>query len=258
MTNRRALMWALVAAAALGTAGAALAGQEDVFTWSGPVTGTLEIKGVNGDILARASAGEASVEAVKRGRRDDPSEVRIEVVEHAGGVTICAVYPGTRNSCEPGSGGSLGAEDHDVTVDFHVSVPAAVDFTGRTVNGSVSAEEIDGNVRASTVNGTIRAEAAGWVLGATVNGDIRATMGRADWPEDPRFTTVNGSVDLALPADLSAEVRLKLLNGEIETDFPIDIHEGRFVGTKARGTIGGGEHDLEIETVNGSIRLRRN
>ena len=81
-------------------------------------------------------------------------------------------------------------------------------------------------------------------------------MGRTDWPEDAEFRTVNGSVDLTMPPDLSAEVSIKLLNGDIETDFPVEVHEGRYVGSKARGTIGGGEHDLRIETVNGSIRLR--
>jgi hypothetical protein len=43
--------------------------------------------------------------ATKHGRRSDPAEVEIEVVEHAGGVTICAVYPspGSRpNECRQG------------------------------------------------------------------------------------------------------------------------------------------------------------
>ena len=80
--------WAL----ALVVAGPATA--ED-FAWRGRVGAgqTLEIRGVNGGITADASGGEVEVTAVKRGRNSDPASVEVKVVEHGGGVTICAVYP---------------------------------------------------------------------------------------------------------------------------------------------------------------------
>ena len=36
------------------------------------------------------------VTATKTGRKSNPAEVEIRVVEHAEGVTICAVYPPAR------------------------------------------------------------------------------------------------------------------------------------------------------------------
>src|SRR6185295_16373867 len=49
-----------------------------------PAGKTLEIKGVNGRIVAEPGSGpDAVVDAVKRGRRQKPSEVRIQTVEHA-------------------------------------------------------------------------------------------------------------------------------------------------------------------------------
>jgi hypothetical protein len=68
------------------------------------------------------------VTATKRGRRSDPGSVRIEVVEHGEGVTICAVYPdvdGRRNECRAGDGGHMSTRDNDVNVHFTVRVPAA-------------------------------------------------------------------------------------------------------------------------------------
>ena len=54
----------------------------------------VEIKGVNGGIDARAGDGaEVEVSAVKNGPPQRPDAVKIEVVEHADGVTVCAVYP---------------------------------------------------------------------------------------------------------------------------------------------------------------------
>jgi len=53
------------------------------FIWHGSVSmgQTLEIKGLNGDIIAeRAPSGEIEVRAEKRARRSDVDAVRIEVV----------------------------------------------------------------------------------------------------------------------------------------------------------------------------------
>ena len=38
--------------------------------------------------------------------------------------------------------------------------------------------------------------------------------------------------------------------------IPLDIDD-RMVGARARGTLGGGGHDVELETVNGSIRIEQ-
>ena len=65
------------------------------FQWRGQLGSgqTIEVKGVNGDVRAVAGSGETEVTAVKHAHRSDPDEVKIEVVEDEGGVTICAVYP---------------------------------------------------------------------------------------------------------------------------------------------------------------------
>src|SRR5579864_9508889 len=82
------------AAAVLFTTSLAASAQD--FRWHGSIAqgASIEIKGVNGDIVADpAVSGEVEVTAEKHARRSDPASVRIEVVPHAGGVTICAVYP---------------------------------------------------------------------------------------------------------------------------------------------------------------------
>jgi hypothetical protein len=76
----------------LATAGV----QAENWEWQGAVDrgDAIEIKGINGAIKATGtSGGQVTVSAVKKGKDDDPADVRIEVVEHTGGVTICAVYP---------------------------------------------------------------------------------------------------------------------------------------------------------------------
>lgn len=221
---------------------------------------TLEVRGVNGGVSAEpASGGEFEVVAVKRARRSDPEEVRIEVVRHGEGVLICAVYPnpgGEPNTCQPDNSRSH-VHDNDTTVDFTVRVPAGVNFRGRAVNGKVEADRLVSDVDLKTVNGSINVSTTGLARASTVNGSITAVLGRADWPRGLEFKTVNGGIDLTLPASLSAQVEAKTLNGEITSDFPMTV-TGAFSRRRLSGTVGsGGDRQLILETVNGSVQIRR-
>jgi DUF4097 and DUF4098 domain-containing protein YvlB len=111
-------------------------------------------------------------------------------------------------------------------------------------------------VHGYTVNGAVQISTGGWADAETVNGSIRVKMGSADWTGTLAFKSVNGSVEVDLPDDLSADVRFKSLNGRITSDFPITI-SGGFVGQTAKGRVGNGGRELSIETVNGSVELKK-
>lgn len=261
MTYRRRALVAAAAALFLITGAGAAAAQD--FTWAGavPQGRAIEIKGVNGDVRAEPSgSNQVEVVAVKSARRDDPASVRIQVVPHDGGVTICAVYPsrdGARpNECAPGDGGRNNVQNNDVTVRFTVRVPAGVTFIGTTVNGDVEAARLNGDVAATTVNGSVTFSTTGGGRASTVNGSIRGDMGRADWSDTLAMSTVNGSITLTLPATLNTEVRASTVNGDISADFPISIQR-RVSRRRLEGTIGGGGRVLALETVNGGITLKR-
>jgi hypothetical protein len=237
--------------------------QSAPFRWHGAISpgAAVEIKGVNGDVIAEPSgSNEVEVVAEKRARRSDPESVTIDVVQHSDGVTICAVYPsrdGDRpNECAPGKGGRMNVRDNDVTVKFTVKVPAGVRFLGHTVNGDVEAQRLGAAVDLSTVNGSVNFSTSASGRASTVNGSIKGDLGRADWSNTLEFSTVNGSVVLTLPNDLSTDVKVQTVNGDISTDFPLTI-TGRWSRRHVEGTIGSGGRMLSIETVNGGITLKR-
>jgi len=242
---------------------AAAAGAED-FRWQGRIADgrALEIKGVNGDIDATLAPGaEAEVVAVKRAKRSDPASVEIKVVEHAGGVTICAVYPGRigrRNECAAGDGGHMNVDDNDVEVRFTVRVPKGVRFLARTVNGGIQAEGLASPVDAETVNGDVRLGADGAARAQTVNGSIRASLKRASGTEPLEFETVNGSIELELPGNVDADLQAETVNGDIDSDFPLESRSREHHPPHtARGRLGAGGRTLKLETVNGSIEVRK-
>ena len=106
-----------------------------------------------------------------------------------------------------------------------------------------------------------------------MNGSVQVTRGRGGAGGDgerlhPRlhgpgrrpgplsFKTVNGGITVELPASVAADVHAETVNGGIETDFPLTV-KGKCVGRRIDGTIGAGGRRLELETVNGSITLRK-
>ena len=253
-----------VALAAWLPAASALAQQERDFEWEGALAAgrTLEVMGVNGHIEAEpASGGTASVTATKEAKRGaDPSEVTIEVAEHAGGVRICAVYPtrdGGRTTCDDeGVHGRI--DDRQVEVDFTVRVPTGVHFVARTVNGGIEARSLRGNVRATTVNGGVSVSGTGTVEATTVNGAIDAAIGANAWSGTLALETVNGAISVTLPGDVGARVEAATVNGGLSSDFPLTVSPGRSWGPRhMEGTIGEGGGSLSLQTVNGAIELKR-
>src|ERR1035437_275101 len=152
--------------------------------WHGwiPSGQMVEVNNIYGNVRAEPSSGEEiEVIATKRGL-SDPAQVAIEVVEHKGGVTICAVYPDADAShpfdCRPSHGGGFrvasttdsithirwdngGGGDvmlNDLRVDFVVRLPKRLRFIGRTVDGDVSAHMLEQDVEAHSVLGDVRVD----------------------------------------------------------------------------------------------------
>ncbi len=229
------------------------------FHWTGTlaVGKTVEIKGVNGSVTAETSAGQVEVTALRSGRRSNPNEVRIEVVEHAGGVTICAVYPSddSPNECKPGSAGRMNTNNNDVQVNFQVKVPAGVRFSGRMVNGKITATLPQSEVEARTVNGAIHLTGSQVAAAKTVNGALRLNLEKP-FVNPLDVETVNGSIVLEVPSQTRAELDARTVNGSIESDLAITVR-GNLSPRRVTGTLGGpGGPRLGAKTVNGSIRIR--
>jgi hypothetical protein len=229
------------------------------FEWSGQVAQGLaiEIKGVSGSITASLATGDqVEVYALKEGDQDDPATVTIEVLEHAGGVTICAMYPNAAgrppNVCAPGLDGLLSNNDNDVEVTFSVGVPAGVDFVGRTIAGNVTASGLESDAFAYMVSGTADISTTTIAEAQTVSGNIDVTIGESDPDRNLVFSTVSGGVAVRIPADTNADIRASFVTGSISSDFPLtETLPGIW-----EATLGSGGNLLSLTTVTGNVVLR--
>ncbi len=229
---------ALVLAASPIGIGAGLVREE--MRWHGWVPGgqVVEINNVLGDVRAEQTSGdEVEVIAMKHGT-DDPQRVSIEVVEHKGGVTICAVYPDAHPDhpfdCRPSHGGGFRQAEYsdtqarirwdnggggdvllpDMSVDFIVRIPKRLRFIGRTIDGEISSTLGDQDVEAHSVRGDV-------------------------------------SVEMT-----AADVHAETATGELSSEFPLAIHEDSAHGITATGHIGHTRRVVRLKTSSGNIRLQ--
>jgi hypothetical protein len=266
-----ALIAAFSAAMVLITFAAPAYAQHD---WDGPANydssfttkqsiapgGTIRVENLNGSIDVEASDnGTTTVSAVKRWRRGDPAKVRILVEPGKNGTTVCALWQDEQSCGDHASHDDDRHDRHnDVSVQFTVHVAKGVKVDLNTVNGSVDVSGATAAVDAETVNGRVDVATLGGPVSArTVNGSVRATIEHLIKSAEPlELETVNGSVQLEAPADLSADVDAETTNGGIQSDFPLTISSG-MIGKHIHGTVGQGGRRVELHTTNGSVKLRK-
>ena len=106
-----------------------------------------------------------------------------------------------------------------------------------------------GNI--SKVSGSINVEAGQQA------GDVSTVNGSITIREDARVRdaeTVNGSIKLHPRAEAHG---VETVNGSIDADdFGLEPEKG-FVGRDLNGEIGGGDARINLDTVNGSIRINK-
>jgi len=229
------------------------------FHWSGKLApnNVVEIKNLNGRIDAEpASSDHVEVTAEKFGPEAD--QVKVVTVPSSNGITICAIYPGASESdCEAGPNWHTHEMHGNRTkVNFHVKVPDNIRFSAQSVNGEIRADNMGKNVVARTVNGSVNVSTKEWADVSSVNGSVEARMGRADWDGTLHIKTVNGSITLEMPNDLSADVNFRSVNGRLNSDFPLTV-QGSMGGRRLEGKVGNGGRELVVETVNGSVDLKK-
>jgi DUF4097 and DUF4098 domain-containing protein YvlB len=141
----------------------------------------------------------------------------------------------------------------EITVDGSGGPVSAI-----TGNGDVEVRGANGPVAANSGNGDITvATSAGPVSASSGNGRLTIRMDRLTAGGDMEFSTGNGSIELSLPANLSADIVANVPPRRFETEFPMQL-PGRFGGGRIEGKIGEGGRRIRMSTGNGSVTIRKN
>lgn len=242
-----------------------MAAQDTHFERNMPAGDRLELSNINGSIRVTQGTGRrARITITKLVKSGNGDLVKAILEEGDGFVHVCTVYLNrdpNRSTCG-GENSNDSRKDprfkhFEVQLDYVVTLPAGVRLDAESVNGAITIRGVDTPATASTVNGAIRFDGVGAHRLETVNGDITGRFSSSSWEGALALETVNGSIDLSVPADFGADIRGETINGAIDLgEFPVTIR-GKWGPKSFSGTIGKGGRRVTIETVNGSVRLRR-
>ena len=172
---------------------------------------------------------------------------------------------------------SIDLDNPSRATDFTIEVPLKTNLDIETVQGSVSVEGVDGELEVDSVNGAVNlSNVGGCVVAHSVNGKLVAAIARTNAGQPMAFTSMNGTVDVTLPASVKANLKLRSDQGDVYTDFDLQARAdadnpnpnprgGRravertsvSIDHAVYGAVNGGGPDFEIRTFNGNVYVRK-
>lgn len=257
---------ALPVAAPLAAQESSRSGEAE-FRWAKAIrTGSLvRLANVSGDVsVIGADIERVELVATRRGSRND-QEARVEVKEHANGITICSLRD-EDSTCDErgmhddgGRGWSNGRRER-AYYDLEVRVPRRMRISAGTVSGDVRVSGMTMAVRAASVSGDVRLErlrAASEVSATTVSGDVTASLESVADGTELQMKSVSGDVSISMPAGTGLDLEMSTVSGDLTSDFDLAM-QGRFNRRRIHAQINNGGSDLRVSTVSGDVRLARN
>jgi hypothetical protein len=173
-------------------------------------------------------------------------------------------------------------EDNRITIktgpplnvqNFFIKIPYNCSLKLNTVNGNISVKKVTGEIEINTVNGRVNLdEISGLVIASSVNGLMKVKFKEVTADAPMAFSTINNHIDVTLPANTKATLKMKTDRGDIYTNFDMDIGEkeektnkehkyGYASTTKwakwTTGKINGGGAELVFKSLHGDIHIRK-
>src|SRR6266571_514027 len=174
--------------------------------------GGITVKGYDGKevvVEARLRGGKSS----KKDRSDNKAEGLKRVEIATTGLTV-----EEEDNVVNVSTGPMGH-----TVDLTLQVPLATSLKLGCLNdGDIVVEKVEGEIEANNLNGPVTlTNVSGVVVAHSLNGEVVTQMDKVTPDKPMSFSTLNGDIDVTLPVNIKANVKLETQNGAIYTDFAI-------------------------------------
>jgi DUF4097 and DUF4098 domain-containing protein YvlB len=219
----------------------------------------------------------ARIEVIGEERKD----VELKVTLSAGRRKI--VMPSGAKMLSGGGGLEISERDNRVNVESELPTTSPITIVARvprraklnlsTINeGEIVVRDIVGDLELENINGPITASnITGSVIAESVNNPITVGLAGVASGAATSLSSLNGDITLTLPAAARAEFHLDTAQGEIESDFELDVKPSKPLIERKEGrggvsvrmediivaTVNGGGLVIRVKTLNGSIKIAK-
>src|SRR5664280_2747120 len=183
----------------------------------------------------------------------------IKVASYEGKDVIINVIPRNGNNEDE----SNAVENGMKRISTHGSYEVTAKEADNNVTGELEVNNVNDKITLTNISGSVVAN--------TVNGDVNVTFKTVDPKAPMSFSTLNGDVNVTLPADTKANLKLKSDNGDVFSDFDIDIDKtpakidkttepGLYKIKKddwVSGKINGGGPEMMMKNMQGNIYVKK-
>jgi hypothetical protein len=225
------------------------------------------------EALAKQVAGQHDMALAQYFQQDqkqrEEKEKKIAGMKQLGGSTSGLEIEEQDNVVE------ISVQSLKAATDLVIQVPVATSLEVRSsMDGAVLVEGVSGEVDINNINGPVTVKnVSGNTLVHTINGDIEVTLARVAADKPLSFSSMTGDIDVTLPADVKANLKMKSEQGEIYTDFDVNMtrqatkaetaektEQGKFRITFDKslyGLVNGGGREIAFNTFSGDIYIRK-
>ena len=170
----------------------------------------------------------------------------------------------------------IGTDSYQRPIDLTISVPTRSSLILRTVNdGNIVVTGVDGEIDVDDINGSVTLNnISGNAIAHALNGRVLVTFNRINPQKPMSFSSMNGDIDVTFPPDLKATLTLRSDQGEVYSDFDVQVQakapqptteDSRSQGGKyrykvdktVRATVNGGGQEIQFKNFNGNIYIRK-
>ncbi len=239
------------------------------------ISGSITVTGYDGElVLIEARQATRKVEDIEEQEMDEDEDEDDEKSSQREGLKkISSKASFNLSAHEKNNTIEISSDSWKQGIELIIKVP--VNFSlhiGTVNNGDIEAENVSGNHEVRNVNGSITLnKISGSVLANTVNDKILVVFESVEAGTPMSFSSMNGDIDVTLPASVKATAKMKSNNGDIYTDFDMEVeqkrvkkedsgHSGTYkisVEDWTYGKINGGGAEYTLKTYNSDIYLRK-
>ena len=170
----------------------------------------------------------------------------------------------------------VNVEEGKRAVDLLIQVPfsTSLRLSCRDDERGVTVQGVNGEIEVDTGSGPIvLTDVSGPVVADSSDGEIKAVFGKVAPGKPMSFSSMDGDIDVTLPVDVKASLKMKTDGGQIFTDFDVQLtpsqqkkeEDERKEGGGYRvafekvtlGLINGGGAEIQLTTYDGNIYIRK-